>query len=168
MSMDQLKTRFRVWLILFMIGLILSGCTAFGLVWELKIVNNLLGTTSSAANIFPDLSAWITRVHDGLVEINQQQPWMFYGTDWLAFAHLLIAAAFIGPLRDPVRNKWVIDFGLIACLGILPLALICGPIRGIPFFWQWIDCCFCFGGMIPLLICRHYIHKMESLKPVSN
>jgi hypothetical protein len=33
----------------------------------------------------------------------------------IAFAHLAIAIAFIGPYIDPVRNKWVITFGLIAC-----------------------------------------------------
>lgn len=166
--MEQLKIRFRVWLILFMIGLALSGLTAFPLVLELNILNALLGAGSSAAGLFPALAVWITRVHDGLVEISRQQPWMFYGTDWLAYAHLMITVAFIGPLRDPVRNKWIIDFGLIACLGIIPLALICGPIRGIPLFWQLIDCSFCLGGMVPLLICRHYIKKMETLAADSN
>jgi hypothetical protein len=57
-----------------------------------------------------------------------------YGTDWLAFAHLVIAIAFLGPLKDPVRNIWVVEFGMIACLLVIPLALICGPIRGIPFY----------------------------------
>ena len=28
-----------------------------------------------------------------------------YGTDWLAFAHITIAVAFLGPLKDPVRNR---------------------------------------------------------------
>ncbi|SCF41963.1 hypothetical protein [Micromonospora mirobrigensis] len=34
---------------------------------------------------------------------------MLYGTDWLAFAHLVLAVAFWGPLRDPVRNVWVVQ-----------------------------------------------------------
>jgi len=79
---------------------------------------------------------------------------MAYGTDWLAFGHLVIATAFIGPLRDPVRNKWIIDWGLIACVGVLPLALICGPLRGIPFYWRLIDCSFGFVGAIPFRIRR--------------
>jgi hypothetical protein len=35
-------------------------------------------------------------------------------------AHLAIAIAFIS-LRDPVRNVWVVTFGMIACLGVIPL-----------------------------------------------
>ena len=34
-------------------------------------------------------------------------------TDSLAFAHPLLAIAFIGPLRDSVRNRWVLVFGMI-------------------------------------------------------
>jgi len=45
---------------------------------------------------------------------------------------LVIAAAFIGPYVDPVRNKWAITFGLVACAGVMPLALIAGSTRGIP------------------------------------
>ena len=75
---------------------------------------------------------------------------MAYGTDWLAFAHLVIAVAFIGPLLDPVRNRWVITFGMIACVMVLPLALICGPIRGIPLYWQLIECSLGVFGIIPL------------------
>ena len=32
--------------------------------------------------------------------------------------------------------------GIAACLAVIPLALICGPIRGIPFYWRLIDCSF--------------------------
>ncbi|MGC2162938.1 MAG: hypothetical protein WA634_13565 [Silvibacterium sp.] len=86
---------------------------------------------------------------------------MSYGTDWLAFAHLAIAIAFIGPYIDPVRNKWVITFGLIACGGVIPLALIAGHIRGIPLAWRLIDCSFGVFGSIPLLLCRRLIINLE-------
>lgn len=158
----KLKIRCRIILTLFIIGLVLSGLTAFPLVWELTILNNLFGSGTFMDSLFPPMAAWITHVHTGLVEMNQQQPYIFYGTDWLAFGHLMIAVAFIGPLRDPVRNKWIIDFGIIACIMIIPLALICGPIRGIPFFWQLIDCSFGIVGIIPLLLCRNDIKKMET------
>jgi len=49
-----------------------------------------------------------------------------------------------------VRNKWVITFGLIACAGVIPLALIAGQVRGIPFAWRLIDCSFGVVGGIPL------------------
>jgi hypothetical protein len=88
-------------------------------------------------------------------------PFLAYGTDWLAFAHLVIAVAFIGPFIDPVRNKWIITFGLISCAGVIPLALIAGPIRGIPFPWRLIDCSFGIFGCIPLLRCRSLILDLE-------
>jgi hypothetical protein len=100
-------------------------------------------------------------VHDGVVETNRSYPFMAYGTDWLAFAHLVIAIAFIGPLIDPIRNRWVLQFGTIACIGVIPLALIAGRIRGIPPYWRLIDCSFGIVGVIPLLICLHYIRQIE-------
>ena len=78
---------------------------------------------------------------------------MAYGTDWLAFAHIAIAVYFIGPLIDPVRNEWVLYAGLIGCILVLPLALICGPLRGIPLYWRLIDCSFGVFGALPLLYC---------------
>jgi hypothetical protein len=68
----------------------------------------------------------------------------------LAFAHLTIAVAFIGPIRDPVKNVWVIQFGMIACVMVIPLAVICGALRGIPWYWRLIDCSFGVFGLIPL------------------
>ncbi|MCE5187314.1 MAG: hypothetical protein LLF76_14440 [Planctomycetaceae bacterium] len=162
-ELKRLQFKFRIVLTLFMIGLILSGLTAFPLVWELTILNRLIGSGTWMQDAFPAMAAWITTIHDGLIEVQAEQPWLYYGTDWLAFAHIFIASAFIGPLRDPVRNKWVIDFGLITCAGIFALAFICGPLRGIPFFWQLIDCSFGIVGAIPLLLCRRWINQMEGL-----
>jgi hypothetical protein len=62
-------------------------------------------------------------------QTNVNYPYLANGYDWLAFAHLVIAVAFAGPLKDPVRNKWVIQFGIIACCMIFPLAFIAGHIR---------------------------------------
>ncbi len=86
---------------------------------------------------------------------------MAYGTDWLAFAHVIIAVCFIGPLVDPVRNVWVIKFGLIACAAVIPTALIFGVIREIPFCWQLIDCSFGVFGSIPLLLVWKWIRELE-------
>jgi len=79
-------------------------------------------------------SAWIEKVYAGVSDTNQRYPFLSYGTDWLAFAHLIIAILFIGPLIDPVKNSWIISWGIICCLLVFPLALIAGPIREIPFF----------------------------------
>jgi hypothetical protein len=55
----------------------------------------------------------------------------------------------------------IITFGLIACASVIPLALIAGPIRGIPFPWRLIDCSFGVLGSVPLLICRMSITALE-------
>jgi hypothetical protein len=86
-----------------------------------------------------------------------------YATDWLAFAHLVIAAAFWGPFRDPVRNRWVVDWAMLACVGVLPLALVCGEVRGIPWFWRAVDMSFGVFGIVPLLIVRRNIGALAAL-----
>ncbi|MFE2205706.1 hypothetical protein [Streptomyces rubiginosohelvolus] len=166
MSERQALTRgIRRWLVFFIVCLVLSGLTAFPLVTELRWTEDLLSASASPVpDHFPALMEWITRVREGLDTIDREQPFMLYGTDWLAFAHLVIAVAFYGPYRDPVRNIWVIEFGMIACAGIIPLALICGPIRGIPFWWSVIDMSFGVLGVIPLLIVRRMIKRLEVLE----
>lgn len=82
-----------------------------------------------------------------------------YGTDWLAFAHFVIAIAFVGALREPVRNRWLFDFGLIAAGLVIPFALLAGGLRGIPFYWRWIDCSFGVGAALPLWYCRKWARQ---------
>ena len=151
----------RAWLVFFVVCLVLSGATAFPLVHELRWTEEALRHLPT-----PDaLMDWITRVRRGLDTADTDYPFLLYGTDWLAFAHLVIAVAFYGPYRDPVRNIWVVEFGMIACAGIIPLALICGPIRGIPFWWSVIDMAFGVIGIVPLYVVRKKIKRLEALTP---
>jgi hypothetical protein len=151
-------------LVLFVVCLVLSGVTAFPLVTELRLIEDLLGSSASPVpERMPALMEWIVRVREGLDATEEKYPFVLYGTDWLAFAHLVIAVAFYGPYRDPVRNIWVVEFGMIACAGIIPLALICGPIRGIPFWWSVIDMSFGVFGVIPLYLVRRRIKRLEAL-----
>ena len=152
----------RVWLVLFVVCLVLSGATAFPLVHELRWTEDLLRALSVQESL-PGLTDWIARVRQGLDTADAEYPFLLYGTDWLAFAHLVIAVAFYGPYRDPVRNIWVVEFGMIACAGIIPLALICGPIRGIPLWWSVIDMAFGVVGVIPLYVVRRRIKRLEVL-----
>ena len=154
--------RIRFWLVLFIAGLVLSGVTAFPLESELRLLNRVMGVAPLAAPGEPALHEWLRRVSLALTNTNLRYPFLAYGTDWLAFAHLAIAVAFLGPLRDPVRNRWVIVFGLIACAGVIPLALIAGAVRGIPIYWRLIDCCFGVFGAVPLWICLRYIRVIEA------
>ena len=150
----------RVCVIVVIVGLLVSGITAFPLQEEILFASGLLhdlGVDQWA----PALVAWVDRVADGLTVTQESYPFLAYGTDWLAFAHILIAVAFIGPLRDPVRNIWVLHWGLIACVGIVPLALIAGAIRGLPWFWQLIDISFGVGAAIPLIIAIVLTRRLE-------
>ena len=147
---------------MFIVALGLSGITAFPLQSELGwMVGILHAEWFRPIAESTHLLAWIERVNEGVSATNASYPFLAYGTDWLAFAHLTIAVAFVGPYIDPVRNKWVITFGLIACAGVIPLALIAGPIRGIPVYWRLIDCSFGIVGCVPLLICRRSIRALE-------
>jgi hypothetical protein len=92
-----------------MAGLVISGLTAFPLEWETSALSML--TKESTHLSGTGLALWLSTVRDGLTETNRKYPFLAYGTDWLAFAHLVIAVAFIGPWRDPVRNRWVITLG---------------------------------------------------------
>ncbi|MFE1384009.1 hypothetical protein ACFW6S_34205 [Streptomyces sp. NPDC058740] len=160
-----LSTRIRIWLVVFIVCLVLSGATAFPLVTELRLADGALDSWAAPlADAFPGLAEWIARVRTGLEGADADAPYLLYGTDWLAFAHLVIAVAFYGPYRDPVRNIWVVEFGMIACVGIIPLALVCGPIRGIPFWWSVIDMSFGVLGIVPLLVVRRMIKRLEALE----
>ncbi|MDR0507207.1 MAG: hypothetical protein LBH32_10400 [Dysgonamonadaceae bacterium] len=147
----------------FMLSLIISGVTAFPLEAELNILCEILDIPIDASpETYSGLKNWIATVRDGIIQTNQLYPFLAYGTDWLAFAHIIIAVAFIGLYQNPVRNKWIVYFGMIACAGIIPLALICGTIRHIPFYWRLIDCSFGVFGLIPLYIMHYCINILEN------
>ncbi len=150
--------RIRILLTLFMTGLALSGITAFPLVHETDLLRRVVVHLAPQSAV----AAWVDGVHAALADTAFRYPYLAYGTDWLAFAHLVLAVLFIGPWRDPVRNRWVFQFGLIACAGVLPLALIAGPIRGIPLFWRLGDCSFGVIGAIPLLIALRAVNRLEA------
>lgn len=160
----SLRRRIRLLLIFFMFGLVVSGLTAFPLQSELRILSNVLGVDPAVSpDTYSGLKHWISLVALGLRETNARFPFLAYGTDWLAFGHLAIAVFFIGPLLDPVRNVWVIRAGLIACAGVIPLALIAGTFRGIPIYWRLLDCSFGVLGAVPLWFAARYTRELARL-----
>lgn len=136
-------------------GLTISGVSAFPLETELAW---LLAHTSGLPTV---MNQWLHDIYLAILNTNRQYPWLSYGTDWLAFAHLMLAILFIGPLKDPVKNVWVIEFGMIACVLIIPLAFIAGHVRQIPVFWRVIDCSFGVIGIIPMIICYRNINLLK-------
>jgi hypothetical protein len=155
--MDTKKhlARIRILIASFGIVVALSGITAFPVEMELRWL------LSFKKHIGPGLEYWLQTVYDGVKDTNHKYGFLLYGYDWLAFAHLVIALMFIGAYKDPVKNIWVIEWAMIACVCVIPLALLAGPVRGIPLYWQLIDCSFGVIGIIPLWLCRRWIKEME-------
>ena len=148
---ERILKRIRFLLGAFILGLVLSGLTAFPLVWEIGLLARWLQIDPAAnPSQYTGLVHWIAVVRLGVTETDVRYPFIAYGTDWLAFGHLMIALFLVGPLLDPVRNVWCLRVGMAACLLVIPMALICGPIRGIPFAWQCIDSSFGIVGIVPL------------------
>ena len=161
MSRDQLLRKRILWLTgFFIFGLAISGVTAIPLVSELNMLVQAFDPSPASSS---GLMQWLLLVRSALSQTQLQYPYLFYGTDWLAFGHFVIAIVFIGALRDPVRNRWLFDFGLIACVLVIPYAFIFGGLRGIPIWWRLIDCSFGVFGFIPLWFCRRWVSELEKL-----
>lgn len=155
---NKLRKRIKYFIIFFIVGLILSGVTAFPIESELAFIKQKLSSSPGY------LKNWINTVYLAVAATNKNFTYLSYGTDWLAFAHLVIAVAFIGPLKDPVRNIWIIQFGMIACIMVFPLAFIAGYIRQIPFYCRLIDCSFGVIGFFPLFFCYKDTLKLEKFQ----
>ena len=159
---ENLLKRIRFLLGFFIVALVASGVTAFPLLRELDLLASLPGVgDASSPDGHAGLALWILRVREGLRVTYSHYPFIAYGTDWLAFAHIVIALFFIAPFVDPVRNVAAIRAGLAACVLVLPLALICGAVRGIPFYWRLIDCSFGVLGFVPLWHCLKLVRRLE-------
>jgi hypothetical protein len=159
-----LERRIRLLTLFFLTGLVLSGATAIPLEaevdWLAKMTNSqALGGVVAGHTGW---AQWLARIQAALHQASGEYPFLFYGTDWLAFGHFAIAIAFIGALRDPVRNAWLFTFGMIACVFVIPYALVFGAFRGIPSWWRLIDCSFGMFGFIPLWLCRRWSGELEA------
>jgi hypothetical protein len=158
--------RFRLAMAFFIGGLVLSGLTAFPLLLELKFLTHLMGLDGAFS---PDGQSgpafWILTVRFGLEEMYQKYPWLAYGTDWLAFSHIVIAMFFVGPFIRPTDSRTVLRTGVLACVLVIPLALVCGQIRGVPFYWRLIDCSFGVFGIVPLLYCLRLLKYIKTESP---
>ncbi len=151
----------RLSILIVIIGLVLSGVTAFPLLHEMNWISNMIAGDSKDPAMHEGFVKWILTVREGLEVTYAQFPFIAYGTDWLAFAHLMIALFFILPWRDPVRYVGVLHIGVVMSLLVIPLAHVCGPIRGIPFWWRMIDCSFGIFCLPPLWYALWKIRILE-------
>jgi hypothetical protein len=149
--------KIRLILLFFVIALFVSGATAIPLNFELQILDSLIGDGTFMSETWPALSMWISRVHGALEEMSAKHEFLAYGYDWLAFGHFIIAIIFVGAIKDPVRNRWIVEAGMIACVLIIPYAIVFGKVRGIPIMWTGIDTLFGIFGILPLWYARRLI-----------
>lgn len=148
---------------IFIVGLVISGATAIPLLAELNWMVQVSNADELAASAnAPSWATWLVKVRTALQEMTSRYPFLSYGTDWLAFGHVVIAIAYTGVLRDPVRNRWLFLFGVIACALVIPYAFIFGAVRGIPVWWRLIDCSFGIFGFVPLWFCWRWSGELEA------
>lgn len=145
----------RIWIVAFAVILALSGISAVPVEWELNLILSLPLPT--------ELTNWLTGILHAIQEVDAKYPFILYGNDWLAFGHVVIATAFIGAYRDPVRNKWIIDWAMLACVMVIPVAFAMGAYRGIPIYWRLVDCSFGVVGILPLWHVKTLINRLASL-----
>ena len=161
---SRIIRRLRLLIALFITGLVLSGVTAIPFETEVRWLTNITGARqlveATASTAAPAWAVWLVRVEDALREINEKHPFIAYGGDWLAFGHFMIALVFVWAWREPVRHRWLYDFGLLACALVIPYALIMGGVRGIPLWWRLIDCSFGVLGAVPMWLCRRMAGKL--------
>jgi hypothetical protein len=151
---NKIKTvQIRRLLLIFMIGLFVSGATAMPVDKELTWLLSFVPPESVAG-------IWGMKVLKSYQFVQWHYPFLLYGYDWLAFAHFVLAILFIGPYKDPVKNSWVVQFGLITCVLLVPFALLVGAVRGIPFWWRLIDCSFGVLGFVVLYPCYRKIQNL--------
>jgi hypothetical protein len=161
--MDLALRRVRRWTVFFVAGLLLSGATALPIPTQLELAVRVLGEDMGAGGLVPHaVTAWLQTLRDGIRATEAGAPFMFYGTDWLAFGHFAIAAAFVGAWRDPLRNRWLFTYGMWVCAAVPVWALVCGPVRGIPFWWRCVDASFGIVGFVPMWLCDRSIRAVEA------
>ncbi len=160
MNTPRALTHARIWLVLFSAALIASGLTAIFAREGLRLLAPLYGQGSILASLWPSMAAWLSLVHQAVEETYDKYPFLAYGYDWLAFGHFIISIPFLMAVRDPLKQSWVMPYGISACIAVLPFALLFGALRGIPLFWRGVDTLFGVGGLVVLLILRRQLKAL--------
>jgi len=155
--MDQLK-RARLMLLIVAVGLFVSGVTIWPAVWELKTLVRFAWGEGRPTGI---LHGFILEAIEGIEAVAAEYPFLLYCGDWLAFALIVLAILFYGARRDPVRNVWIVQCGLIMCALVPVLAVVCVPLRGIPPQWILVDSAFAPAAALPLWIALRDIRRAE-------
>ena len=151
----------RWWTLFLVFSLFASGLTAIPLRPEV----DLLVRVFAQQNPPTALGGWLREVQQAVDQVSDRWPFLALGTDWLAFGHIVIGLGFLGLLKDPIRNEWLVTWGFIACALVIPWAWMFGWVHGVPWGWRLIDCSFGLGGAVPLLFIRRAIDELKRVTP---
>jgi hypothetical protein len=155
--MNDLKlARLMIGIVVF--GLFVSAVTIWPAVPELKFAVRLAWGDGEPTGT---LHKFVLEAIKGLEDVGARYPFMLYAHDWLAFAHIVLAILFAGAMRDPVRNIWIVQCGLIMCALVPVLAAICIPLRQLPSCWFLIDFAFAPAAALPLWLALRAIRRLE-------
>lgn len=154
----RLRRNIKAAILITIAGLLLNGISAIFLKGELHFIQ------SNFNSLPPFLHDWFTYTSKGVNETNDKYPFMRYGFDWLAFAHLFIAIAFIGPLQDPVKNEWIVRWGMIVSAISVVMAFGWERVRAIPLWWSCIDASIAVAAFLILWLCNNWIKKLKLIQ----
>jgi len=158
--MDNLR-RARLMLAIVAGGLLVSGVTIWPASWELETLVDVVWGPGPASGV---MHGFILRVIEAIEQVGAKHPFLFYAGDWLVFAMIVLAILFYGARRDPVRNVWIVQCGLIMCVLVPVLAGVCVPLRGLPAGWFWVDTAFAPAAGLPLWIALRDIRRIEKAR----
>ena len=158
MASPSLK-RPRILLAIVAFGLFVSGVTIWPWEVELELVLSILVAIDGPQILVETLQSILADMR----QLRDAGSFVLYVADWLAFAHLVLAALFLMAMKDPVRNILVVRFGILCCLSVPILAISCVPLRGLPLFWILVDSSFALAA-IPLWIALKDLRKLEVAK----
>ncbi len=154
---DLKRAKLMIGIVVF--GLLVSAITIWPAIFELKLAVRMIWGDAEPTSV---LHGFVVQAIHGLEAMEANYPFMMYAHDWLAFAHIVLAILFAGAIRDPIRNIWIVQCGLIMCALIPVLAAICIPMRGIPWIWFCFDFAFAPGAALPLWIALRDINRAEA------
>jgi hypothetical protein len=155
--------KIRVYLVIFFLGILFSLHTVMFVEVETAFFVKHFGQGTLTAEKLPFFSEWIENLHLSISETYKTYPVMAYCMDWLTYACVVFAMFIIGPIKDPIKNIWVIQVYMLGCILGMLLPFIVGPMREIPIFWRFLDGSFGLMGFIILLIPYRLIKKLETI-----
>ena len=138
---DQKKTlkKIRIYLVIFFLGILFSLHTVLFVEVETAFFVKHLGPGTAMEQKLPIVSEWIENLYISVKETYTNYPAIAYCMDWLSYACVVFAIFMIGAIKDPVKNIWIIQAYMLACLLAAALPFIAGPFREIPIFWRFLD-----------------------------